>query len=402
MYNSELLKKIYQARAKSSCFFNNVLLRKDIGWLYTSTHDYEKYPSAILYGTWSGILGINLIKEITEWKDEQKFWALQKLNQHRRADGAFLPIGLEKTPTSKSLEYLKLHCTNYSLGAALEIDPQYDFESKYMNRFLDGDYLGYWLDARSLQRPWEEGNNIVNVSSYLALMNDAGNLVAQARLAQMMDWHRKKQNPKTGGFDSFESPSYNQRLETLAGAVHNYHLHLYVGEKFGCEDKIIPWVEKFMYQGNLSACLSIDFVELAVRTILSADNPQPLVNALIYHAEELLATQRSDGGWAENGDQSPTIAAGFVDKQVSSCSYATWFKLASLGMISICLLGDAPKNWSFRKTLGMGYSPKDFPDLSTSVMINPTPITQKIQISYGMAGRIIKSSLIRLGTRIIK
>lgn len=39
----------------------------------------------------------------------------------------------------------------------------------------------------------------------------------------------------------------------------------------------------------------------------------------------------------------------------SSNSYATWFRMCSIGMIATTLLGDNPDNWKFRESLGMGY-----------------------------------------------
>src|SRR5690606_26318295 len=54
----------------------------------------------------------------------------------------------------------------------------------------------------------------------------------------------------------------------------------------------------------------------------------------------------------------PTSAAGMKESKASSCSYATWFRLCSLGMIDLTLLGGNRENWNFRKTLGMGYAPE--------------------------------------------
>lgn len=401
-YGDRLLSSIYHARERGIVFFEKNLFLGEAGWRYTSTHDLEKYPAAVLYGTWSGVLGLHLLKKTDFWDSGKIQLALAKLNSERKDDGSFFPIALEDTRTSKSREYLTLHCTNYCLGAALSIDARYDFEVGYLNRFLDGDYLKYWLDARSLQRPWEEGNNIVNVCSYLALSHENGNPKAYMRLSQMLDWHKKNQNPKTAGFDSFASPSYQQHLESLAGAVHNFHLYLYLDEGFGFEDQIIPWVQKFLVQGQLTACQSIDFVELAVRLLPHSERPQQLVNALLLHAEALLQNQQSDGGWLENDNGSPSSAAGFLDNQVSSCSYATWFRLAALGMIAINLLGDTSENWGFRKTLGMGYAPNRFYCLPDTVKIKSIEPIDRAQNYFGNLPRKVRTEIIRLGGKLLK
>ena len=217
----------------------------------------------------------------------------------------------------------------------------------------------------------------------------------------MLEWHKKFQNPRTAGFDSFTSPSYKHHLEALAGAVHNFHLHLYLGENYGYEYQIIPWVEMFLYQGRLTACQSIDFVELAVRSIPFAEEPQKLANALIFHTEALLNSQQSDGGWLEDNNDIPTTAAGFKDTHPSSCSYATWFRLASLGMVAITILGDSPDNWGFRKTLGMGYAPHNFPDFSKTVQIRPATLFTRTNKFISDIPRKAKTTLIKVGMKLV-
>jgi hypothetical protein len=400
-YSEDLLSRICEARTRASRFFNSTVFKEDLGWAYTSTHDIHKYPAGLLYGTWAGILGLCLLTENSAWEIEKKNWAVSKLSKYRNADGAFIPFELENSPTGKPLEYIKLHCTNYCLGAILELDPQYDFESPYMNRFLDGDFLRYWLEQRSLLRPWEEGNNLVNVTAYIALVNNGDHPQASARLSQLLEWHRKYQNPLTGGFDAFRSPSYKQRIEALAGAVHNFHLHLYLNEPYGYEDTIASWMTTFLLFGKLDACLSIDFVELAVRTLSACHDKQRLANALVYHVENLLSSQNPDGGWVENDNGSPSAFEGFVDREVSSCTYSTWFRLASLGMVAITLLGDDPNNWGFRKTLGMGYAPGHWPMVSKEIDIQKLSFQTIFSYHLETAPRKVRNNLLRVGGKIL-
>ncbi|PKO09635.1 MAG: hypothetical protein CVU40_10095 [Chloroflexi bacterium HGW-Chloroflexi-2] len=397
----ELVEAINKTKSKAEIFLMPTIYNKEFGWLYTATHDPIKFPSAILYGTWSGILGLNLLKITDNWLQSTKDELVSLLNSYRLADGTFLPKMLIHGKTNKSQEYLKLHCTNYSLGAIIELNPEFDFESPYLNRFLNPDFLKYWLEGRSLLRPWEEGNNIVNVCSYLALLNDNGHPTAKERLYQLLDWHNRVQNPITGGFDNFSSPGYRQHLESLAGAVHNFHLHLYLKEPLGSEELISNWMTKFLPQGRLSACLSLDFVELAVRTLPFSQDPQKVVNALLFHAEHLFKSQRFDGGWPENEFDTPTQAEGFKDDKVSSCSYATWFRLCSLGMIAIVLLGDDSNNWGFRKTLGMGYAPSYWPQLPKNVLIRDLSISEKFAYKINSFKRNFNSNLIKFGSKFL-
>src|SRR5690606_33433275 len=145
-------------------------------------------------------------------------------------------------------------------------DPDYDFTSPYLDRFADADFLASWLDRVSFQRPWEESNNIVNVASYLALLARHGVGGAADRLEQMYDWHMKFQNPKTGGFDSTPF-GYKYVKQSMAGAVHNFHIHLYLNKDIPYPEAINTHVNHFLVEGPLTACFSIDFAELAIRTV---------------------------------------------------------------------------------------------------------------------------------------
>lgn len=348
------LKEIEILQNKSKDFISFLKIRN--GFKYTINHDAEKYPAAILYGTWSAAYLKRLVGGDNWIGGEERSFILDILNGYRLKNGLFYPEILDKQKFSKSKEYMQLHCYNYAIGAAIELNPEFDFQSSYMDAFLNADFLERWLNQRSLERPWEESNNIVNVASYLALCNDSGQDAGKERLYQMLNWHNKVQNPRTGGFENF-SPSRKNILQSMAGAVHNFHIHHYLGEPMNFESKIAQNVIPFLFEGPLTACLSIDFVELACKTIDFSNNKHELEQALLYHLNALIKYQNNDGGWYENESSAkPTTANGMKEETASSNSYATWFRMASIGMIAITILGDNPNNWHFRRTLGMGYA----------------------------------------------
>lgn len=356
-YNIETLRaRVMQSKAQSVNLWN--LLKTAEGIKYTVNHDTVSYPAAVLYGTWSAVHGKRLVLGDAAFNEGEKDFLSKSMLAHRLSDGAFLPQAIFSLKTSKSIEYLKLHCFNYATEAMLHTQKNYDFQSAFMDKFLEADFLQRWLEQRSLERPWEESNNIVNVASYLALCADNGNAKAKEALYQMLQWHNKVQNPKTGGFDNFGSPSQKQKAQSMAGAVHNFHLHLYLNEPWQYEHVIARNVEQLLFQGVLTACLSIDYVELACRVIDKATDRNALIAALLFHLKCLLEYQNPDGGWYENDSHRlPTSAAGMKEQVASSCSYATWFRLCSIGMIDITLLQGNTADWNFRKTLGMGYAP---------------------------------------------
>jgi hypothetical protein len=391
----ELQQKIKKSTENSLLFFEK--LKSESGIKYTLNHDIRKYPAAELYGTWSYVLGKSFLLGNT-WENEgEKIYLAKKLKNFQQKDGSFYPKGLDDIKNSKSHEYLKMHTSNYALGAMMILDPKFDFQSSFFDRFLDADYLTAWLKQRSFIRPWEESNNIVNVAAYLALNNDSGNSNALPRLYQMLEWHNKFQNPRSGGFDGL-STSRNHISQSMAGAVHNFHIHHYLNEPMNFESVIGKNMIPFLYEGPLTACLSIDFVELACHTIGYVDSKHQaeLASALLYHLEALLNYQNSDGGWYENASKGkPTTAAGMKEVQASSCSYATWFRLCSIGMISNTLLGSDLEKWNFRDTLGMGYHPNKWTIYDT----NKFDLDKKVKINYKFKN--LPSDLFRNGIQLI-
>lgn len=397
--NHSLIENIYRARQIAQEFPAKLFI-ENRGYKYTLNHNETAYPVAILYGTWSVVFLKKLIGGSNCFENNEKLFLLNTLNNYRLKNGLFFPIELENTKYAKSKEYMQLHCYNYSVGAALELDPSFDFQSDYMDAYLNADFLERWLNQRSLERPWEESNNIVNVASYLALCNDHGDNLGKERLYQMLEWHNNIQNPKTGGFDIF-SPSRKNIQQTMAGAVHNFHIHQYLNEPMNYEQKIAQNMIPFLFEGPLTACLSIDYVELACKTINYLENSHELEQALLYHLNALLRYQNSDGGWYENETKSrPTTANGMKEEIASSNSYATWFRLASIGMIAITLLGDDPKNWGFRKTLGMGYANSDWhPLIKREIFIDRSVVKKykRLNISH-----TLKTKVIQLGVKLLR
>jgi len=350
----ELMSRIQKSRQMALGFPDKLSTPK--GYKYTLNHNIEKYPAAGLYGSWSVVYLQNLLSNKI-WLSNNKADLLDYFNANRTGDGLFFPKALDNVKYAKSKEYMQLHCYNYTCGAALILDPDFDFHSSYMDEFMKPDFLERWLNQRSLQRPWEESNNIVNVASYLALQNDAGNAQGKERLYQMLEWHNSKQNSRTGGFEIF-SRSRKNILQSMGGAVHNFHIHHYLDEPMNYEEIIGRNVIPYLFEGPLTACLSIDFVELGCRALPFVKDSYELEQALLYHLDSLLKYQNEDGGWFENESVSrPTTANGMKEDIASSNSYATWFRLCSIGMIMITLFGDDPGSWGFRKSLGMGYAP---------------------------------------------
>lgn len=377
MKPDELRTQIGSARQRALAFFNSLFVPGK-GFKNTVAQRPE-HEFLYLNGTWACVLGLRLVggdNWISEEKREQSILLLKK---YRNADGLIYPAELLIERTNKSHHYLKLHCNNYAVGAALELDSSYDFSSKYLDRFLDADFLAHWLDRVSFQRPWEESNNIVNVAAHLALHADYGHAKGKERLWQMLEWHNRFQNPKTGGFDA-TPVSYKYLKQSLAGAVHNFHIHHYLKQPILYPQVINDHVLPFLVEGALSACMSIDFTELAVQTISHERRVGYSSSALVSHVNALLNAQNADGGWYESDRRTATSFEGRREISSSSSSYSTWFRLCSLGMFAITLLSEPQHSWRFRRTLGMGYASDNWP--AGHELIFDTRIVEKLRSKY--------------------
>lgn len=358
MKPDELRNLIGVAREKASIFFNSLFVAGK-GFKNTVAQRPE-HEFLYLNGTWACVLGLRLVGGDDWITDEKREQSISALKRYRNADGLIYPAELLNERTNKSHHYLKLHCNNYAVGAMLELDGNYDFSSKYLDQFLDADFLAQWLDRVSFQRPWEESNNIVNIAAHLALHADNGHSRGKERLWQLLEWHNRFQNPKTGGFDA-TPVSYKYLKQSMAGAVHNFHIHHYLEQPVLYPEIINRNVLPFLVEGALSACMSIDFTELAVRTISYEKREGATSSALVSHVRALLNAQNGDGGWHESDRGTATSFEGRRELSPSSSSYSTWFRLCSLGMFAITLLNEPKQSWKFRRMLGMGYAPDDWP-----------------------------------------
>lgn len=82
--------------------YNNALsfqdkLKINSGYKYTVNHDYNKYPAAVLYGTWSAVF-LNKLLGGKNWKnnfDNHKI--IKTFNLNRLKNGLFWPKGLDRS-----------------------------------------------------------------------------------------------------------------------------------------------------------------------------------------------------------------------------------------------------------------------------------------------------------------
>jgi hypothetical protein len=244
------------------------------------------------------------------------------------------------------------------------LDAHDDLDLVFVAPFLDPLYLEAWLSRRDLRDPWQEGNNIVNLGSFLLLLRQRGDAAAREKadraLTILFDWHGRLQEPSTGfwGVDQAHNP--RMALHAMAGATHNFHLW------YAC-DRTLPYFEKAIdYCLTLprttdSACIDVDAVDiLAHGHRLTAHRRDEIQSWLMTKLEGLLAFQREDGGFFDERHGVRRLdgwVKGYEEPQGVSNTFATWFRLIAIAMIAETLW-PGWRAWRFRRMIGIGYFKK--------------------------------------------
>jgi hypothetical protein len=123
------------------------------------------------------------------------------LRRFRASDGVFaIPEMREgevfkKPDREETWRYIRFHLTNYALGALQALDAHDDLNLAFVALFLDPQYLEAWLSRRDMRDPWQEGNNIVNLGSFLLLLRERGSHVMERAMGKQDSLARTVHSP---------------------------------------------------------------------------------------------------------------------------------------------------------------------------------------------------------------
>jgi hypothetical protein len=340
----------------------------------SEAHDSQIWPGMLLPGTYNAILGQSLLGGLTHLSPSQRSSLVDWFLAQRRADGVFRIPGMhddavfKKPSLADTWGYIDFHVSNYSLGAIECLAPEHSPVLTFAEKYLDLTTLKAWLAERDLRDPWQEGNNIVNLGSFLLLLArhqpDRAPAV-NAALEVMFAWHDRLQEPSTGFWGVGQLSSPLRLLHAMAGSMHNYHLWYYTGRALNAQDKAVDYCLTQAPHID-SACIDVDLVDVLVHAHRQLDyrhaDIQAWLRALL---PALLEFQNADGGFADVRD-GPGVpprkqdgwVRGYEEPQGLSNTFATWFRWIAIAMIADCLwpqwqpiLG----GWKFRRMVGIGY-----------------------------------------------
>ncbi len=340
----------------------------------SAAHDPVQWPGMLLPGTYNGLMGAMLIGGMADVGAKRQASLTNWLISQRLQDGRFRISGMlddavfKKPDLAETWGYIDFHVTNYSLGALEFVAPDATPHLAFAERFLDPQYLKAWLAERDLRDPWLEGNNIVNLGSFLLLLGQhqpARAPEAEAAMQVLFDWHDRLQEPSTGFWGVGQLSDPLRLLHAMAGSMHNFHLWYITERQLPHQDKAVDYCLTQPPRVH-SACIDVDLVDLLVHAFWQIDHrrdeTQQWLRALL---PELLAFQNSDGGFPDvlNGAgvaprKQDGWVRGYEEPQGFSNTFSTWFRWIAIAMISECLWpGWAPfaGRWNFRTMPGIGY-----------------------------------------------
>jgi hypothetical protein len=340
----------------------------------SAAHDTAQWPGMLLPGTYNGTINRALLGDLE--RDSTLHQPLvQWLLGQRRSDGVFRIHGMrddavfKKPDLAETWRYIDFHVTNYSLGAIDCLVPDHPAVLDFVRPMLEPLQLKSWLCERDLRDPWLEGNNIVNLGSFLLLLVAQGDstdqAAARAALQTLFDWHDRLQEPSTGFWGVGQHAHPERLLHAMAGSMHNYHLWYATGRTLAYQDRAVNYCLTQAPRIH-SACIDVDLVDLLVHAYRQIDHRRGEIRDwLRMLLAELLAFQNADGGFADVRG-GPGVAPrrqdgwarGYQEVQGLSNTFATWFRWIAIAMIAECLWPEwspTGSGWVFRRMVGIGY-----------------------------------------------
>lgn len=333
----------------------------------SAQHDPVRWPGVLLAGTYDGLMCLNLLGETWRLDRRERDALAQFIEDFAQVDGRFSNPNMRSKDIFKKVNYLEtvgyvsFHLTNYSLGALDAIDRLDHPNLAFAEPFLDPLYLHAWLGHRDLRDPWQEGNNIVNVGSFLLLMQRFGPKLRAARASHALDllleWHDRNQEPATGFWGVGQTVNPRYAVEAMAGATHNLHLYY-------AREREVPLAERMadycltLPREAQTACLDVDPVDILIHLDrLTGYRREEVRNWLGAKLVAVLDHQNEDGGFADGREGVRKLdgwISGYEEPQGLSNCFATFFRCLAIAMIADCLW-PGWRHWGFRRMAGIGY-----------------------------------------------
>ncbi len=325
----------------------------------SAAHDVTAWPGMLLPGSYNALLCRELLGALPADPAPAAAW----LRAHRLPDGRFRIPGMaddavfKKSDPAETWRYIDFHVTNYTLGAIQALTPRAVPAPEFARAYLDPLTLKAWLGDRDLRDPWQEGNNIVNLASFLLLLRPTEPERVDAALEILFTWHDYHRNPATGFWGVGQSSDPLRALHAMAGSMHNFHIWYATSRALPEQDRAVDYALTRPAAIH-SACIDVDLIDLLVHAARASDYRRVEIHAWLRRIlPALLDFQSADGGFADELAgirRQDGWVRGYSEPQGLSNSFATWFRWIGIAMITDYLWpGTHP--WRFRRMIGIGY-----------------------------------------------
>lgn len=341
----------------------------------SEAHDTVRWPGMLLPGTYNAVMLRDLLGDFAEWPVQRREALANWLESHRRADGIFRIPGMTDDAVFKkpllrdTWEYIDFHVSNYSQGAVQALCPERLPVLDFARPFLDPVHIKAWLSERDLRDPWQEGNNIVNLGSFLLGLGEQGEGNAVQRAMDLLfAWHDRLQEPSTGFWGVGQAHDDTALLHAMAGSMHNYHLWYFTGRPLAYQERAIDYALS-RPPAIHSACIDVDLVDLLTHGHACLDYRRPEIEAWLRQLlVALLSLQAADGGFPDEPARpgqgmrrQDGWVDGYAEPQGLSNTFSTWFRWIAIAMSARCLWPEWQAfegGWRFRYMVGIGYAMK--------------------------------------------
>jgi hypothetical protein len=329
----------------------------------SAAQDIARWPGVLLPGTYNAVMCRALIGGLDAFGPTDRAALIGWLESHRLADGRFRIPGMrddavfKKPDPEETWGYIDYHVTNYSLGAIEVLDPDRLPNLDFARRFLDPQALLAWLALRDLRDPWQEGNNIVNLGSFLLGLRAAEPAPLDAAMEALFAWHDRLQEPSTGFWGLNQAHDATALLHAFAGSMHNFHLWYALRRPLPFHTRAVDYALTLPPVVD-SACIDADAVDLLVHGLALTGHRAAEIRAWCAALlPRLLDWQEEDGGFCDvqtGTRRQDGWVRGYEEPQGLSNTFATWFRWIAIAMIAD-LLWPGRWPWRFRGMVGIGY-----------------------------------------------
>jgi len=339
--------------------FPSDVLRLDAG------HDPGLWPGMLLPATYNGIMCRCLLGGLDGWESARREGLAGWIGGLRTSTGAYRIEGMtdanvfKKPDRQETWRYIDFHVTNYTLGALQALGAPLQ-APEFAEHWLEAAALKAWLADRDMRDPWQEGNNIVNLASFLLILRETRPKKAaevNAVFDILFDWHDRNQDPGTGFWGVGQGLGGERLLHAMAGSMHNFHLYYAMERPLPYQRQAADYVLSRPTSWH-SACIDVDEVDLLVHAM--EDHPDLAIAARTWLRQKLIAlldgqdpgggfTDTRDTGWRQDG-----WVGGYVTAPGAPTTFATWFRWIAIAMIDDALW-PGRRAWQFRRMIGIGY-----------------------------------------------